>query len=175
MKDSSTRLPHGPRHPRTDWSFIGSQTILGKHAPISSTWARFTSRMPRPAMTLSTVTFASSLLLSLVGAGAQIGMTRSHRIRGCPRRSRSSTIFDGCCFNDATVGRRGMSGHRQSQRRRRDIFVATGCQKLISSVGAAYSDVAPTELNHFAENILQRCRAYGAGEGLWLFRFPDGG
>ena len=51
-----------------------------------------------------------------------------------------------------------------AKRRRRGIFVETGHGRQRSSVGAAYSDVAPTELNYFSGNSLQRFRAYGAGK-----------
>jgi hypothetical protein len=49
------------------------------------------------------------------------------------------------------------------KRRRRGIFVETGRKNSTSSVGAAYADVAPTELNDFAVIFLQRCRACGVG------------
>jgi len=62
-----------------------------------------------------------------------------------------------------------------AKRRRRGIFVATECPKPASSVGAAYSDVAPTELSGFGENVLQRGRAYGAEEGLQFVPIPGGG
>ncbi len=37
-----------PTNPKTDWSFTGSLTILGRDVQTSSKWARFTNRIAEP-------------------------------------------------------------------------------------------------------------------------------
>ncbi len=58
----------------------------------------------------------------------------------------------------------GMSAHRQIQRRRRGIVVENAAQTISSSVGAAYSDVAPDGAENDFISILQIYRADGAAE-----------
>jgi hypothetical protein len=61
-----------------------------------------------------------------------------------------------------------------SQRRRRDIFVASHQRKITSSVGAAYSDVAPTGLGKIWEVIATKIpllAELGIGVGIFFWDF----